>query len=96
MQSYCRGWSIPPDLEKHVTERFPLGGFLVCGVCAEFDEEKRVFWVVKARSDFWFGSFRDHINSRRHKNNCVTKSCWEEVNELQVINGDAPRKRRKK
>ena len=75
VHSYCRGWCIPPDLEKHVTERCPLGGFLVCGVFADYDKEKSVFGVVKARSNFWFGNFRDHIKSPCHKKKCVTKAC---------------------
>ena len=90
---YCRGWSITPYLVKYVAKRCTLGGFLVCGGCAEFDGDKRTFGLVQARSNFWFGSFRDHIKSHHHKKNCVTKACWEEEQELRVRNGDTPRKR---
>ena len=71
---YERGWTIPLDLEKYGFERCPIGCFLVCGVCADFDGKKRLCGLVPYHSQFWFSSFRDHVNSQRHKTNCITKA----------------------
>ena len=45
------------------------------------------------RNAFWKGNFIDHLNSTRHKTNCVKKATHKEKNWRRTLNCEGPQKR---
>ena len=79
---------IPDDFAMFVGERFPDGKYLVCNVCSEYDDELS-FCKVWSCGGFWTTSFKDHVRSARHKDNCVKKASFEAVQQRHLENDGA-------
>ena len=75
----AKTWTIPHDMEPFIAEKCANGSYLVCNVCSVFDVDKRKYGMVRMRSPFWLGYFKDHLRSARHKENCVKKANHEEA-----------------
>ena len=85
-QAKKKDWKIPDNFAMFVDERCPDGKYLVCNVCSEYDDELS-FCKVWSHGDFWTTSFKDHVCSARHKDNCVKKASFEVVQWRHLENG---------
>ena len=88
-------WNIPDDIDQQISSKCSDGLYLVCKVCEEWDFERRSFACVDSCGKFWYGRFTEHLKTKRHENNCLTKAYFDEVNQKRVEDGKAPRKRLK-
>jgi hypothetical protein len=67
-------WCIPEELEKEINFKCPFGTYLICQICLTHDPDKAgdVANKIKARKNFWYGNFTEHLkNSQRHKENVL-------------------------